>query len=316
MEIHPWEKAAKRLRERGKPFIFEEFWKELENIGHGYYYINKKGEQELRKGYPIRTAAKKDAVMKNLKGDIVKEGATVYADLYKKHLKTAIEVYNKVKKALGKNLKVFAVRGGTLTMNMYGVPVKMRDVPDIGMVDDLDLLIVVDNLKDSEKVARIVREIEEKYNTPIEVVWNYMPLTKEEGYMLPQVAPKNKPLAFFEGREEFERMIKECREEGRCEEAPYTPHKYRESIEEELKKAVKDTIEGRFRPDKNIEDKVEILWHLFSTPALSEFMESTLEKIRDKNTKRRAMAAILQRYLEMLDKTYKYHSLILKLKKH
>ncbi len=280
------------------------------------------------------------------------EKAVIMLPLQHLYLKAAWNVYKRLKNELGDRLKSFAVTGSILTGNVEGVPVKVQKVQDIqtgevknvvhlGVLDDLDLVVVVEGLKDEEreKIRRIIEEEIEKSGLP-----STNPASLQEGILddsrpfildqsdirnLAHYFHKEKPILFFDQKhmewaskllnnEEFRRLA-----EREAEEYRKKKQFYREKVDEYLEKVFKDElkrIEKGEKPSKEIQaisENLPLFLHLFQSGYFRDNIDRLIgEYIKEAKKEgippseaneklRRALAAVIKRYMEASANIYK-----------
>ena len=328
---HPWERAVKEAKKKGVPLEPEEVRKFLES--HGYYTGNRL--VTLKKPYILAVNPEIDRVL----GIGIREGTPrtfpreglepqekkllYYLPEADARFDASVIAYKIAKEHFGDRLKAFAVTGGSLTENIVGVPVKVKNGDaHAGIVDDLDILLLVEGGAKDEEVRRYLEKVEkeiDKRGLPKVVIDYSRPFIfspdqlKELTYFL----HKKKPLAVYEGRELIKEIRKkiyenpELRKAAEREEKNYEKkiRMYRAAIEEILKQSFRNALKMRIRRKKmwNVANHFEELYHIIDSPNVRELLDNLIMEHAGKypNLKLRyAATLLLLKYLDFAKRTY------------
>ncbi len=226
MERHPWEVAIETVKKKGLPVTPDNVRRFLSSHG---YYTEVGGKRTLIRDRPYIIAVHPDlfsilAGKVRWKRYLTKPVAYIpEADI---RLDASVVAYNVAKEMFGNRLKAFAVVGGTLTPNIAGVPVKVRPIEVAtmkgtrlkerkyaGLIDDLDLAIVVERVTPEEQdrfVRRFYEEIGRRGLPRVVLDTSQRFIFDPEDYeRVAHYFHRQRPKAFFEGRKFVQRLLRE-----------------------------------------------------------------------------------------------------------
>ncbi len=339
-EKHPWEEAVERLRKRGEPITPENVKKELES--HGYYFrIDSK--TILVRDNPRILAAAPD-LFSILSGNIKRPRKGVkpinYLPEADVRLEAAVVAYNLARKVFGNDLRAFAVVGGTLTSNISGIPVKVQKIVApalkggfrtkmrriVGVVDDLDIAIVLSRKvapEEQKQFAKLFEEELRRRGIPKVVLDDSRPFIfhEEDWESLAHFFHPYKPVAFFEGRQYVQNLIQNMLKNPKGKELidreiseyEIKLREYNKFLPERLEKAFKTALNTKNalerRENRLLAEQFEILYKLVDSKPVRWLVDHLMMRYAGKVDTQRlryALAHMLYTYLQISQNVIKF----------